>query len=389
MKKKSYDVTKEMVEKLEDGLAFSNFTELSRYLGALDKKGKALGGNSKIQFLAELERYVELKKDGTSYTIVRVRPEDEILPPRSTGGNIRYSLMLQNMLAYHILHENKYSSCIELFWNPVDMLRSCGLVNERFYKWSEFYCPEDKRDDAIAFRYNTKEAMEGYLETALNAMARNKELICEDRKIVFVNDKPPVVGVFTDECGETRKIYGEPEKPHIPSKDDYATYLRMVTETVKEFETKDGRMCTSEQDVFLSGHSKAYYKKLNSLIKKYLGYDRAVPMYHIITEPTSLRRAMKRIERIVAKEEVGKINQTMCERIPKLKSVRRGKAVLEPNPEHKEGDNKKSSTYVYHRLSDEDMNLFVNNMIRISNSMDVPIPDIKCTPCENPLEKAE
>ena len=56
MRKKSYDVTPEMVSKLEDGLSFSNFTELSRYLGVLDKHGNALGGNSKKQFLAELNR---------------------------------------------------------------------------------------------------------------------------------------------------------------------------------------------------------------------------------------------------------------------------------------------------------------------------------------------
>ena len=102
MRKKSYDVTPEMVSKLEDGLSFSNFTEMSRYLGVLDKHGNALGGNSKKQFLAELNRYVEYQMDSgnKSYTIVKVRPEDEVLPPRPTGGNNKFSLMIQNMIAY-------------------------------------------------------------------------------------------------------------------------------------------------------------------------------------------------------------------------------------------------------------------------------------------------
>lgn len=50
MRAKSYDVTPEMVSKLEDGLSFSNFTELSKYLGVLDRHGKSLGGNSKSSF---------------------------------------------------------------------------------------------------------------------------------------------------------------------------------------------------------------------------------------------------------------------------------------------------------------------------------------------------
>lgn len=380
MRKKSYDVTPEMVSKLEDGLSFSNFTEMSRYLGVLDKHGNALGGNSKKQFLAELNRYVEYQMDSVnkSYTIVKVRPENEVLPPRSTGGNNKFSLMIQNMIAYHLLKQpNGAEGSIEYFWNSYDLFQACGITSKQFYRWSQYYCDDEQREDAITFRYNAKSVISRYVSTALKAMARNKEIILKEEPIIFVkrgNAKLAANTINNDADQAVAQLVEDIKyvTHHVPTKEEYAIYLKMQTRVIQEFEFSSGRTCHSEQDIILSGKSKEYYERLTEEFQKIFPYDEARPMYHIITEPTTLVRAMKRIKDVSCVQEFNNLNREMCENLPTLSSVRRGRAEQIENPDYDSDhpDDQPKFLYEYHLLPDDVMQLFIDNMIRIGRTIE-------------------
>lgn len=379
MRKKSYDVTPEMVSKLEDGLSFSNFTELSRYLGVLDKHGNALGGNSKKQFLAELNRYVEYQMDSgnKSYTIVKVRPEDEVLPPRPTGGNNKFSLMIQNMIAYHLLKQpNNGDSSIEYFWNPYDLFQACGMIGKQFYRWSEYYCSEELREDAITFRYNAKAVIGRYTGTALKAMARNKEIILKEEPIIFLKrgNTKLAHNIDNDTDQDVAQLVEDVKyvTHHVPTKEEYAIYLKMQTRVIQEFEFSSGRTCHSEQDIILCGKSKEYYERLTEEFQKIFPYDEARSMYHIITEPTTLVRALRRIKDVSCVQEFNNLNREMCENLPTLSSVRRGRAEQIENPDYDSDhpDDQPKFLYEYHPLPDEVMQLFIDNMIRIGRTIE-------------------
>ena len=273
MEQNNYNVTQNMVNKLSDGQKFSNFLELSTYLNILNKSGKPLGGNSKKHFLEELNRFVEFKKEGKRFVIVKIRPDNEVLPPLPTRNKGKFSLRLQNQIAYHLLKECDGSSWMEFFWTPTAILRACGMTNKNFYQYSEDLHGEDTfwaeivgtplesvaREQMDEFRENlvadaetfqqcTKSTMVGYIESALKSMAKNKEIFFEDCPAVFINH--------------------DPEEYHIPSEDQKAIYMKMYTNVLHEFYTSSGRVCQSEQDVFLTGRLHEFYEELDNRFKE-------------------------------------------------------------------------------------------------------------------------
>ena len=106
----------------------------------------------------------------------------------------------------------------------------------------------------------------------------------------------------------------------------------MTTRIIESFQNGKGQQCESEREIFFNGRSEEYYRKLRKEIFKEFGYDNAYPMYHIITETSSLHRAMKRIEKISPSEEYIKVNNAMCDGVFKLKSLRCGRMMSELNP---------------------------------------------------------
>ena len=198
MDQKNHGVLSEVVSKLKAGQVFSNFLELSKYLDVFNKNGKPLEGNSRKHFLDELNRFVELQKNGKSFVVIKVRPKDEILPPLQTRNKGKFSLRLQNQIAYHLLKECVGSGWMEFFWTPSAILRACGMTNKNFYQYPEDLHGEDTfwaeivgtplesiareqmdefrenlAADAETFQQCTKSTMVGYIESALKSMAKN------------------------------------------------------------------------------------------------------------------------------------------------------------------------------------------------------------------------
>ena len=377
MEQNNYNVTQNMVNKLSDGQKFSNFLELSTYLNILNKSGKPLGGNSKKHFLEELNRFVEFKKEGKRFVIVKIRPDNEVLPPLPTRNKGKFSLRLQNQIAYHLLKECDGSSWMEFFWTPTAILRACGMTNKNFYQYPEDLHGEDTfwaeivgtplesiareqmdefrenlAADAETFQQCTKSTMVGYIESALKSMAKNKEIFFEDCPAVFINH--------------------DPEEYHIPSEDQKAIYMKMYTNVLHEFYTSSGRVCQSEQDVFLTGRLHEFYEELDNRFKEIFTYDLARPMYHITIEPNSLKRSAARTEYKLQQQSFHEMNDAMCENIPTLSTVRRGRAVLEENPEYYNDASQPPFRFVHRQLSDEVLQLFIDGMIRVPANSGIP-----------------
>lgn len=389
MRVKKYDVTQEMVDKLKEGQTFKNFTELSNYLGVLNSKGKPLGGKSRDYFLAELNRYVELQKADSGYTITvaRVRPEDEILPPRPEGGNNKFSLTIQNMIAYHLLRECEGHDWIELFWSPYNVMSTCGMVNPRFYTYVEGLIDNEEtlesemdnfslevtdenkesfKADAISFRQNAKKIMSDYIITALSAMARNHEITFDNLSVVFIQNNP--------------------KKCIIPSEDAMAIYLKMYTNVIESFTTSSGRKCKSLQDIFFIGKMKEFYDKLNEMFAENFPYDAARPMYHIVTEPTSLKRTAERTEYALYKQNYRKMNADMCKNLQQCKTAKRGKTLYKPNPDYAKDKTQPRYIYEYEELSDKIVQYFIGQMVYQAPSNRVPYVNFEWS---NTQKKAE
>lgn len=377
-------VTQELIGKLHNGQMFPNFLELSTYLNVFNKKGKPLEGNSRKHFLEELNRYVEYEKQGKSFVIIKVRPEDEVLPPLPTRNMGKFSLHLQNQIAYYLLNECERSSWMEFFWTPAAALRACGMTNKNFYQyaeelgceetfWSEIVgtslenTAEDQIDvlrknlvaDAEAFQHCAKSEMVKYIESALKSMAKNKEIFFEDCLAVFINN--------------------DPKEYHIPSEDQKAIYLKMYTNVIQSFRMASGRVCQSEQDIFLSGQSREFYEELDEKFAEIFTYDMARPMYHIVIEPNSLKRSTARTEYKLQLQRYHEMNDAMCKNIPNLSSVRRGRSVMEENPEYYTDPSQPHFRFVNRPLSDEVLQIFVNGMIRVPVNCGLPYSGFR--PC--------
>lgn len=59
---KTYDVTEEMLQRLYEGQVFKSFRDLCLQWNLLNNKGEPIGGNSKKQFMEELNRFVQIEK---------------------------------------------------------------------------------------------------------------------------------------------------------------------------------------------------------------------------------------------------------------------------------------------------------------------------------------
>lgn len=375
MNKRKYCVTLEIVNKLKEGQTFKSNVDLIKHLGMVNDKGKPLSGNSRDQFLEDLNRYVEFKKEDTGYaiTVSRIRPADEILPMKQTGGNNKYSLMLQNLIAFQLLRMCDGRNGVELFWSPYNLLFSCGMTNKSFVTYDydlkkkhqdneKNYTEDQKKEnkkleaDAKAFKYNAKSVMKKYAGVALKSMTRNGEIIAKEEPVVF--------------------IYNNPRNVRVPTKEEAIIYMRMKNRIITSYYTSSGMKCVSEQDIFMSGHSEEYYKELSEQTYEIFGCDSAYPMYHIIAEPDSLQRAAKRIEKTTQAQEFLNLNNAMCENLPQLVSVRRGKSIKVPNPKYEPDSNESKYIFEYQMLSDEITQQFVNQTIRtninVRNDRDIP-----------------
>lgn len=367
MRKKKYNVTREMIAKIEEGQVFKSFADLSHFLGVLNGRGKPLTGDSKVQFLAELERYLEIHQDigGYTLTVVKVRPENEILPPRSTGGNNKYSAILQNMLAYHILKKCKNKPCVELLWGTSDILTSCGMVDWQYGRWAKIDCKKEMRADALSFKYSSRSVMSKYIESAFAAMEKNGELVCEKR-LVFVR--------INEENGNSTY--------YLPTPEEVAIYLKMRTQVIHTFKTASGSRCETEQDIFLSGLSDDYYMALGQEFSHRFPYNLALKMNYILTEPSSLQRTIKRTENVVYLDEFKKMNQLMCSNLPNLAVVKRGRKVPVPNPQYNPSDPKDQPEYLYEYkgIDADTMQLFIEKMIK-TYAMTIPDANIIIQNC--------
>lgn len=192
---KTYDVTEEMLQRLYEGQVFKSFRDLCLQWNLLNNKGEPIGGNSKKQFMEELNRFVQIEKVGQKLIVKHIRTKDEILPERSEGGNIKYSKLIQQALVYHFWYMWKrwdelykgHGGCLgfQILWCAKDMMYSCRIVNKHFTNYGRNgEMDEEEKENgsyADAFRRIVLPKFSSYIKAALNSMSKNKEIVLAKR----------------------------------------------------------------------------------------------------------------------------------------------------------------------------------------------------------------
>lgn len=304
---KTYDVTPDMLAKLSEGQTFKNFPELARELGVLDKHGKPIAGDSRPSFLGELERFVVLKKDGRQITVERILPEDEILPPRPTGGNRKFVDLIQRLLVYHFNALCQAQPCdgIKLLWEKKDIWETCGMVSRDYRWWGKNASTEDDEIIADAFRKLVGTVkLKAWLDSALYGLKKNDALDYEEKRaFIDYNDGIATITPLTDEQN--------------------MTYMRLKAEVLKEYTLSDGRTPATERDLWQTGRMRDFYRKLNPKLEKEFAkeqrYSTIQKVYKIIVEPKTMELFTKRFGKIdpedveLAVQMMAKLNTVVCD----------------------------------------------------------------------------
>ena len=364
--RKKYDVTEDMLQKLHEGQAFKNFTELSTYLGVLDDNGKPLTSDSRKQFMAELDRFVEYRHEPhkQKITIERIRTSREIKPPRPTSGRAGvYSPLIQKLLAFQILRtldEWNYNSAT-LVCEEDDIFLACGMINKNFAYYGKHKLKEDAPNQ---FRSLCRSKFREWTCGALNTMQRNKELS-------WSMEPYKVVGKLPD-----RKI-----SALLKSEKD--TFHQLEEEAFLSMEKNDGSRYESRQEMFSAGKSKDYYDALNALVEEEFATpeQREKNVFIRIRYLYKFKITQKNVERLKIREDwfpapapftefdnLSKTVYTYLKTSPKIKGK---KTTAQKNNNKKAselwgGANQMLPTYYYFRkrLTQEQVDTFVDAMIK-------------------------
>lgn len=319
---KTYDVTEEMLQQLYEGQVFKSFRELCSQWNLLDNKGKPIGGNSKKQFMAELNRFVQIEKEGQKLIVKHIRTKDEILPERSEGGNVKYSKLIQQVLVYHFWYMWKkwdelykgYGGCLgfQILWCKKDLMYSCRVFNKHFSGYGKIGDMEEEEKAnsgyADAFRRIVIPKFTGYIEAALKAMSKNKEIIL-DKRTCFIE-------------------YGKADngKVIIPlSAEEKIEYMKVLDETFRSYRKADGGDITSLRAIFTSGRASDFYGTLHEKLKEKFGKEHVYveDVYDITVEPGALERAMRRLGKpeTYSDELFMELNGKICEGLLSMKTI--------------------------------------------------------------------
>lgn len=392
--RKKYDVTDDMLQKLHAGQEFKSFAELSRTLGVLDSNGKPLTSDSRKQFMEELDRFVEYRKEDGSQkiTIVKVRPPMEIKPPRPTSGkNSKYSSLIQRILTFQllrILDEWKCESA-ELLFEADSIFFACGMIR-RGFAFCEIHTM--KEFAAKQFRSLCRSKFNEYTVTALNAMQRNKELSWTTVKYLVKGRRP------------NRKI--QPLK-----KDERDKLLQLEDETFQYFSRNNGCKYKDVKELFASGKRIEYYNHLNSKIaEEFLTSEEKERDVLIKIETLYLIDiSQKNIERLKARvdwnttpfDSFDKLNALIYEYIKTSKRMKSGVAIARKNKKKvSDGQwgnpNKMLKDYNYFKnaLTQEQIDEFADEMIKLAdrvvieeNTDSVSLPPLRPTIfCKNVVD---
>ena len=286
MANKVYCVTEGMISRLHQGQVFKNFGVLSQALNILDDSGNPLSGNSKKAFLGELNRYVVLRREGRQYIVDRIRPEDEILPEQSTGGNKKYIEHIQRLLVHYFNSMCEQTGCdsLVILWEKVDIWQTLGMVNDN-YRWYGY--PEDERADiriAEAFRKLAGGVkLKKWLDSALYGLYGRDALTMKEER-AFIRD-----------VGNNQK------QMTILTDEQNAIYTRIKSELLGEYYLSDCETQVTEADLWKTGRMRDFFKMLNARLEKAfpdVQYDRIQKVYKIIIEPTSMKLFMRRFGKI-------------------------------------------------------------------------------------------
>lgn len=181
-----------------EGQIFKNYKELCAALGLKPAKG----GKSKLLQKKEIERFLDLEKQGQKLIVKEVYS----VPKDSLDKRSKYSKDIMSILASSLSFymESMKKDDIDIVCKPNTLLFAIGMESKYAYsretksKTFQSFLKKNKLtfDQYNTFHYDTRNVLYDYLNTALNAMQRecflfySKEyLLITDREVRFLNYK--------------------------------------------------------------------------------------------------------------------------------------------------------------------------------------------------------
>lgn len=189
---------------------------------------------------------------------------------------------------------------------------SCRVFNEHFSGYGKIGDMEEEEKAnsgyADAFRRIVIPKFTGYIEAALNAMSKNKEIILDKRTCFIEYGKADSSKVITPLSAEEK-----------------IEYMKVMDETFRSYRKADGGDITSLRAIFTSGRASDFYGTLHEKLKEKFGKDHAYveDVYDITVEPGALERAMRRLGKpeTYSDELFMELNSKICEGLLSMKTI--------------------------------------------------------------------
>ena len=322
------------ISKLEAGMRVKNYKALCELLGIKVKTGEA-----KKNHLLDFSRYVEYKKDGNSFMIIKILPTPEANIDKRTvkgkvGYNNKYSADIQPMIIN--LLAAKESG--QVFLPANQMFAMIDMVNVNFKpSWQDIQALAEITKVPVKYAHDffsvSNMELKKKLESALRGL-RNKALIMWEKCVTVCALIPE------EEYNYFGDIVVEPHNDTY-GKIRYHKVHREATKDEKQFILKVEKRIMQEmsfstlQHIFLSGRWDEFQSRVKSILKKEANISYYYDSYKITVNEEAIKCEDDRIRVLEAKERLAigtNLNKNICQMLVNNASTLHKRASKKESP---------------------------------------------------------
>lgn len=277
-------ILKAAIPNLYVGQVFKNYKELCSVLGL-----KTTTGKSKQLQIKEIDRFMELKRDGQKYIISKIYET----PKEKVDKRVKYRDRIEPFLVFMFFRRAVAcdSNEVVIICNIKELAYCTCLFNDRFFNHSDrFPLPsKDLEEYSLSekqcndFHYSAKRKINSYIESALKDMSKNYEIEFSER-YYFLNK----------------------EESRLATDEEVAEYLTISNDTIRSFsDEKDLKnnnnnkyrmICETMYDIIKYGLTDQFFKRRNKAVEERFGKGTIfIRVYKIITTSNLIERAKERI----------------------------------------------------------------------------------------------
>ena len=267
--------------KIEEGMLIKNYKQLCELLNL-----KVTTGESKQIQMREIERYMDLLKDGNSYVVLEIY--DKPIP--STVSS-KYTKFIQNILLYYLSKQD----VPVIYINKNELIRILGLVNNKYIEYKKdnsklLKIPNMDEYNIAEFYKRCDAKILSILESSLKSLKKRILL----------------------DYSDAYKIY------YLGANKEYIYKIANVEEHQYILDVKkrvlNSLHLQSEYQIYLNPKLKQeYYRRINLTVEKEMCWEGVFQCYEIIYNQKHVIKELEN-ERFLLNGEVKKAIDTQAEK---------------------------------------------------------------------------